>query len=165
MSSGDHSVALDADAVHVQGAQFTLTSSGVVYPLNPMSRLQYIETANDKATPTTGDPEYYYVTNQNGTRKLFMWPAAPGAGTLNYWSTDAHTVVSTNVALDIPDRLHMWFLMKLVHVWSFDFGKRLEEIDRYDKLAAAFWPESIKAEGEEQQKDVRPDERIMKRRW
>lgn len=164
VSAGDSSVALNAAVVHVQGAQYTRTDTGAVHTLSPMTRQEYIDTQNDKTTPTTGDPEHYYVTNQNGTKKMYIYPAVPANGNVNYWSSDEHDVVSTNAALDIPDRFHMWFLLKLVHIWSIDFGKRLEEIDRFEKLADSFWPVALATEGEEQEKDVKPEERRIRRR-
>lgn len=120
MVSTDRSVALNAAVMDVQGAVFVETVSGEYHPLKVMSRDQFIATYDG----TSGDPSYYYVTNNGGTKKLWLNKALTVDGTLYYWSRDKFDIFDTSTdTSDAPDELINYLVWQLAANLAPEYGK------------------------------------------
>lgn len=159
IAAGDKSVAAAAAVLTVEGAQYVNGTTGTVHPLVPMTRTQWIDTGNDKTTPARDTPTHYYVTNNGGTKSIYVYPSPSANGSIDYWSRDQTDVFdSTSDTSDLPDRYTLWLIFQLAADIGFDHQLRLEEIDRLQGRADWAWKVALNAEGEQQEIDVDPRE-------
>lgn len=164
IAAGDKSVTLSANAVFVEGAQYINGTTNTVHTLKPMTRVMWLETKQDKATPDRDTPTHIYVTNNGGTKVAYIYPSPATTGSIDYWSRDQIDVFDTaNDTSDLPDKFTIWLIYQLAADLGFDYQMRLEEIAALQGRADTVFQIAMAGEGGEQEKDVTSEELPLRR--
>lgn len=160
ISAGGVSVSLASTVETVQGAHYVNGATSASYPLTPMTRQEYIESGIDTTTPTQGVPTHYYVTNNKGTKKLFVYPSPSANGTIVVWASHLLDIFdNASDTGDFPSKFYLYLINELAHQLAYDNGLRLEEINLLEKQADKALARAISSEGEHIDGDITPLEK------
>lgn len=143
-TAGTNNNDLATDVLWIEEAVWETTATTTTVQLTELKHGEYARITN-KSTQAT--PEYYFLSTDLSTPKLYVYPTPTANGSVYYWYRRKVDIFdNTSDTPDIPDEWLYWLVLQLTADMADHYAKPLEIRDYWQKRADKEWAKVMRRE-------------------